>query len=98
MAGLQRPPIPQAPLVDPATGHVTREWWRWFSLIGVEVTATAGDVTTITLELPGIVEIGQTAALLADTIDKADLVRQTLLLQRPQDALPLDQLALAPQL
>jgi hypothetical protein len=90
MATLQRPPIPQAPLVDPQTGYVTREWWRWFSAIGVVVATQAGDITTVKTEL---VNVGgaDTANMPTDPVDVSGVVRQALELPRLEAPVDLDQ-------
>jgi hypothetical protein len=59
---LQRPPIPQAPLVD-EHGYVTREWWRWFQLVGTVVGASSSitDITAVTtqFDLPAPFDVVQ---------------------------------------
>lgn len=95
MAGLQRPPIPQAPLVDPATGYVTREWWRWFQSIGVVVTAQSGSLTTIQQTVNNNVSVAaQPPPILDDPVDTADIVRQSLALRLLADSVDPDQATL----
>jgi hypothetical protein len=78
-----RPPIPQAPLVDPRTGMVTREWWRWFAAVGTASVATTASITNITNDITNIIEEAQPIPLLDDPSDPADVMRQALLLRNP---------------
>jgi hypothetical protein len=79
---ITRPPIPQSPLVDPRTGNVTREWWRWFASIGTASLSTAATITDIT---NNITEFVDSAPLPDDPVDTANVVRQALELRRPDE-------------
>lgn len=86
----QRPPIPQAPLVD-NRGYVTREWWRWFHNVGlVEVGNTTNVVSTI------ISQAGDTnfSGGLNERVGLDDSSRRTLQLQTPGDRVFPDQIVL----
>lgn len=78
-----RPPIPQAPLVDPQSGYVTREWWRWFASIGTASLATTSSITTINNNITNIVDSTQPISLVDDPTDAADVMRLALRLQTP---------------
>lgn len=78
-----RPPIPQAPLVDPQTGYVTREWWRWFASIGTASLATTSSITNINNDITNIIEEAQPIPLLDDPSDADEVMRQAMLLRTP---------------
>jgi len=86
----QRPPIPQAPLVD-NRGYVTREWWRWFHTVGlVEEGNTTNVISTI------ISQAGDTnfSGGLNDPAGLSEGARKTLELQVPADRVFPDQIVL----
>src|SRR2546429_321709 len=85
-----RPPIPQAPLVDPRTGMVTREWWRWFAAVGTASVATTASITNITNDITNIIEEAQPIPLLDDPSDPAasDQLLLMAAMLAPRDGLP----------
>ena len=88
MTALQRPPIPQAPLVD-QNGFVTREWWRWFQSIGVVVTGSDATIQTVSSKVAASVGVDLPLPMLDDPVDVGDafrLGRELTLLQDPVSA------------
>ena len=89
MSNLNNLPPPRVPMLDPATGLVTREWYRWFSTVFNLTGAGQSDLTV--LQLQDIVD----AQPLAETTVESEVAPLRVRLQA-LEAAPVPDMSLDP--